>query len=51
MLAAVFRDISTFLYFFGFVIVFFSVLLGVLINDLDDYEGIGPVGYFTIAMR
>jgi len=51
MLIAVLRDMSTFLIFFGIVIGFFSVLLGVLINDLDDYEGIGPVGYFVIAMR
>ena len=51
MLAAVFRDMSTFLVFFGIVIGFFSILLGVLINDLDDYEGIGLVGYFAIAMR
>ncbi len=51
MLIAVLRDMSAFLIFFGIVIAFFSVVLGVLINDLDDYEGIGPVGYFVIAMR
>jgi hypothetical protein len=51
MLSAVFRDMLTFLYFFGIVIGFFSILLGVLINDLDDYEGIGPVGYFAISLR
>jgi hypothetical protein len=51
MLAAVFRDLIIFLYFFGFVLGFFSILLGVLLNDVDDYEGIGPVGYFTIALR
>jgi hypothetical protein len=51
MLGAVFRDMSTFLFFFGIVNGFISILLGVLINDLDDYEGIGPVGYFAIALR
>jgi hypothetical protein len=51
MLIAVLRDMSAFLIFFGIVIGFFSVLLGVLIKDLDDYEGIGPVGLFVIAMR
>jgi hypothetical protein len=39
------------LYFFGFVVVFFSVFVGILIKDLSDYEGIGPVGYFVIALR
>ena len=51
MLAAVFRDMFTFLLFFGIVIGFFSIFLGILINELDDYEGIGPVGYFAIALR
>jgi hypothetical protein len=39
------------LYFFGFVVVFFSVFVGILIKDLSDYEGIGPVAYFVIALR
>ena len=51
MLLAVFRDMSTFLFFFAIVISFFSIFLAVLLNDLEDYEGIGPVGYFAIAMR
>jgi hypothetical protein len=51
MLVAVFRDMSTFLLFFGIVIGFFSIFLTILINDLEDYEGIGPIGYFAIGMR
>jgi hypothetical protein len=51
MLVAVFRDMSTFLVFFAIVIGFFSLFLTNLINDIDDYEGIGPVGYFAISMR
>ena len=51
MLAAVFRDMSTFLLFFGIVIGFFTILFEVLINDNDDYEEIGLVGYFLIALR
>jgi hypothetical protein len=51
MLVAVFRDMSTFLVFFAIVLGFFSLFLTILINDLDYYEGIGPVGYFAISMR
>jgi hypothetical protein len=51
MLAQVFRDMLNFLYFFSFVVIFFSIFLGILVNDLTDYEGIGPIGYFAIALR
>jgi hypothetical protein len=51
MLVAVFRDMSIFLVFFAIVLGFFSLFLTILINDLDDYEGIGPVGYFAISLR
>jgi hypothetical protein len=51
MFASVFKDIYYFFYFFMFVVIFFSVFLGILVNDLSDYEGIGPVGYFAIALR
>ena len=51
MLASVFRDMLNFLYFFSFVVIFFSIFLGILVKDLTDYEGIGPIGYFGIALR
>jgi hypothetical protein len=51
MLAQVFRDMLNFLYLFSFVVIFFSIFLGILVNDLTDYEGIGPIGYFVIALR
>jgi hypothetical protein len=51
MLVAVFKDLKLFLIFFGIVISFFSYLLSILVNDLSDYEGIGPLGYFVIALR
>ena len=51
MLAQVFRDMLNFLYFFSFVVIFFSIFLGILVKDLTDYEGIGPIGYFAIALR
>ena len=51
MLVAVFKDMSTFLVFFAIVLGFFSLFITILINDLDDYEGIGPVGYFAISLR
>ena len=51
MLATVFRDMLNFLYLFSFVIIFFSIFLGILVNDITDYEGIGPIGYFAIALR
>ena len=51
MFVSVFRDMHYFLYFFAFVVIFFSIFLGILIKDLTDYEGIGPFGYFTIALR
>jgi hypothetical protein len=25
--------------------------LGILVDELTDYEGIGPIGYFGIALR
>jgi hypothetical protein len=51
MLMAVYKDLSSFILFFGICIAFFSMLLSILINDMDDYEGIGPFGYFAIALR
>ncbi len=51
MLVAVFRDLRTFSFFFLIVNAFFSVFVGILVNDLSDYEGIGPIGYFVIALR
>ena len=51
MFASVFKDIANFIYFFGFVVGFFSIILGILLNDISDYEGIGPVGYFGLALR
>ena len=51
MLATVLNDITSFLYFFGFVVIFFSVLVGILIKDMSDYDGIGTVAYFVIALR
>ena len=51
MLASVFRDMLNFLYLFSFVVIFFSIFLGILVKDLTDYEGIGPIGYFAIALR
>jgi hypothetical protein len=51
MLVAVIRDMSTFLLFFGFVLGFFSLMIAIVINDMDDYEGIGLVGYFVICLR
>ena len=39
------------MYFFGFVVIFFSIFVGILIKDLSNYEGIGPVAYFVIALR
>ena len=40
-----------FIMFFSFVVIFFSIFLGILLNDLTDYQGIGAVGYFVIALR
>lgn len=52
MLIVVFRDMFYILLFFGIVIGFFCIFLAVLLKeDLSNYEGIGPVGYFIIAMR
>ncbi len=52
MLISVFKDLKWFLFFFGLVISFFTQFLAVLLkDDLSNYEGIGPVGYFIIAMR
>jgi hypothetical protein len=51
MLVAVFRDLRTFFFFFMIVNAFFSVFVGILVKDLSEYEGIGPIGYFVIALR
>jgi Ion transport protein len=51
MFISVFRDMQNFIIFFSFVVIFFSIFLGILINDLSSYEGIGPAGYFVIALR
>jgi hypothetical protein len=51
MLLNVFYDLRFFLFFFGVVVVSFSLYLGILVNELTDYEGIGIFGYFAIALR
>ena len=51
MFVSVFKDMQYFLNFFAFVVIFFSIFLGILIKDITNYEGIGPVGYFAIALR
>lgn len=52
MFIEVFREMSYILFLFGIVIAFFCFFLAVLLKeDLAKYEGIGPVGYFIIAMR
>lgn len=52
MLLVVFVDMKHFLFFFGIVVTFFSIALSVLLNDdLTNYEGVGPVGYFIVALR
>lgn len=52
MLLTVFNDLKPFLFFFGIVITFFTIILAVLLKeDLSSYDGLGPVGYFVIALR
>jgi len=52
MLLAVFSDLKSFILFFGIDIGFFSIfLIALLKDDLANYEGIGSVGYFIIALR
>ena len=51
MLLNVFYDLRFFLFFFGLVIGSFALYLGILVNELTDYEGIGPFGFFAIALR
>ncbi len=52
MLLAVFRDLKPFMLLFGIVIVFFTIIFAVLLNDdLSSYEELGPVGFLIIAMR
>ena len=51
MFVSVFKDMQYFLNFFAFVVIFFSIFLGILIKDITNYDGIGPVGYFAIALR
>jgi hypothetical protein len=51
MLLNVFYDLRFFLFFFGVVVVSFSLYLSILVDELTDYEGIGVFGYFGIALR
>jgi hypothetical protein len=51
MLLNVFRDLRYFIFFFGVVIASFSMYLSILVNELTDYEGIGSLGFFAIALR
>ena len=51
MLLNVFYDLRYFLFFFGIVITSFSMYLGILVKSTEDYEGIGPIGFFAIALR
>jgi hypothetical protein len=51
MLIAVYKDIFSFILFIAICLAFFSMLLSILLNVLDDYEGISMFGYFEIALR
>jgi hypothetical protein len=52
MLLAVFSELKVFILFFGIVIGFFTIIFAILLkDDLTNYDGLGPVGYFIIAMR
>jgi len=51
MVVGVFKDLRKFLSFFALVVIFFSILLGILAPDLSDYDEIGVASYLIIAMR
>ncbi len=52
MFIAVFKDLRWFLFFFAMVLGFFSIFLAVILkDDLTNYEGLGIIGYYVIAMR
>jgi hypothetical protein len=52
MFIAVFKDLRWFLFFFAMVLSFFSIFLTVILkDDLTNYEGLGIIGYYVIAMR
>lgn len=51
MLLNVVYDLRWFMFFFSIVIASFSLYLGILVDELTDYEGIGLFGYYAIALR
>ena len=51
MFGSVFRDMKYFIVFFGFVILFFSLFLIIVLNDISDYNSISYFGFFVITLR
>jgi hypothetical protein len=51
LLMNVFIDLRYFMLFFTIVVSSFGIYLGICVKGLDSYDGIGPVGYFAIALR
>lgn len=47
MVQHVFYDLKYFLFFFAFFIGTFGIFLSLLLKDISDYEGIGPIGYYV----
>lgn len=51
VIVTVLKDLKQFIIFFALIILFFSSFLGILLNEIEDYEKIYPGGYFIIALR
>lgn len=52
MLVAVIRDIGYFLLFFGFVIVAFTAVIGIIVKEpSDDYEGVEGIAFYLVGIK
>jgi hypothetical protein len=51
MIVNVFYDMRYFLIYFGIIMSFFSIMVSIIMVDVPDHDGIGPVKFFIMTLR
>jgi hypothetical protein len=51
MIVNVFYDLRFFLIYFTIIISFFSIMVSIIMEDVPDHDGIGPVKYLVMTLR
>jgi hypothetical protein len=51
MIVTVFYDLRYFLLYFCIIISFFSIQISIIMKDVEDHDGIGPIMFFVMTLR